>query len=71
MAKLDPQNRKSMNLRNIELTGKEGKNPTEAENIMPGASPSTPADKEMNKTEQYFGGEGAGSGPWGGEAQNI
>lgn len=71
MAKIDPQNRKSMNLRNVELTGMEGKNPTDNPGIMPGASPSTPADKEDNTTEQYWGGEGAGKGPWGGEAQNI
>lgn len=62
---------RNMNLRTASLTGKEGKNPTENPGIMPGATPETPAQKEENKTTQYWDGDGAGSGPWGGNAANC
>lgn len=61
---------RKMNLRTAEMSPSAGKNPTENPGIMPGATPETPSQKESNETTQYWGGKGAGNGPWGGEAKS-
>lgn len=61
---------RNVNLRTATMSGSEGKNPTDNPGIMPGATKETPAQKETNETTQYWGGKGAGSGPWGGEAKD-